>query len=67
MEAQDFFEQSKHQMLEMATVFYAYNLGEELSADQIETLKDEAGKIFNMLRRAELNGLAASALSEVEA
>lgn len=67
MEAQDFFEQTKHQMLEMQTVFYAYNLGEELSADQIETLKDEAGRIFDMLRRAELNGLARSYLSEMEA
>jgi len=67
MEAQDFFEQTKHQLNEIWSVFHAYNLGEELSIEQIEALKQEAGNIFNMLRKAELNGYAASALSESEA
>ena len=75
MEAQDFFEQTKHQMLEMRNVFYAYNLGEELSADQIEFLMEEASRIQNMLRadyylkhkKAEIDGVVASALSKLEA
>ena len=49
MEAQDFFEQTQHQLKEMQNVFTAYNLGEELSFDQLQTLKMHAYLLYNDL------------------
>jgi len=52
MDAQDFYEQSKHQMSEAIGIFKAYSLGEDLTPDQLHDLCLQANELFKVFHEA---------------